>query len=129
MGKKMNHQLLGLLLGMAEDAVQRNPSLLDSMRQVNPGHAKAIDALEELLVSSEKKPKGFPLTERLEILLRQAVKQTGSFDPDEALPVVEEMMTLEECRHAEGFLNWCGKNKRTFGHNIGEVWAEYQSQK
>lgn len=54
-------------------------------------------------------------------------KQAGSFKPEEALIGIEEAMTQAECQDAMAFLKWVVENKRTFGHNIDTVWAEWQS--
>jgi len=59
-------------------------------------------------------------------LLRRAVSSAGSFDPDECLFYVEEEMTIDEGKAAQHFLRWCVENKRTFGHNLPVVFAEYE---
>lgn len=67
------------------------------------------------------------LSAKLQTLLLMGCKQAGSFKPEEALIGVEESMTQSECRDATEFLKWVTENKRTFGHNIDTVWAEWQS--
>lgn len=65
------------------------------------------------------------LSDRTELLIRQAVKHTGTYDPNECLFTVEEEMTLDEYDTAEAFLRWIHDGDRTFGHNIREVFAEW----
>lgn len=65
-------------------------------------------------------------SERLFLLLRQAVKQSGVYDPDYALTFVEEDMTQDEAETAQRFLSWCYYDGHTFGHNIAEVFAEWE---
>jgi hypothetical protein len=71
-----------------------------------------------------KQPK--ELTEPLRTLLRMGCKQAGTYNPDEALACVEEQMTDEDFETAQAFLKWLVKNKRTFGHNLPDVWNDYQ---
>jgi hypothetical protein len=67
------------------------------------------------------------LSKRLQSLLIEAVKQEGSYDPEEALPYVEEQMTADEYKTAVAFLTWVNKNGKKFGHgNIQEVFAEFR---
>jgi len=58
-------------------------------------------------------------------LLREAVKTTGSYDPKDCLPLIEERLSPPGVEAAERFLNWCVDNKRTFGRNIHQVYQEY----
>lgn len=71
--------------------------------------------------------KKLKLTERLALFLTMGCKSAGSYDPNEALSSVEEQMTGEEYQIAQAFLKWLTENKRTFGHNLPLVWAEYQA--
>lgn len=66
------------------------------------------------------------LTERLALFLTMGCKQAGTFDPNEALLSVEEHMTGDEFLIAQEFLKWLTQNKRTFGHNLPQVWQDYQ---
>ena len=67
------------------------------------------------------------LSDRLHLLLLQAVKMAGSFDPNQNLHYVEEQMTGEEALLAQGFLQWVTDNKRAFGHGtIRDVWRDWQ---
>ena len=59
-------------------------------------------------------------------LIRTAVKQSGSFDPLEALPYIEEDMTEEQYHDADDFLTWCHDNGNKFGHNIHEVYGRFK---
>jgi len=66
------------------------------------------------------------LTSRcLQDKLRQGVKVTGSFEPDDVLCYIEEGLTWEEIRDAREFLQWMVDNDKTFGWNIPDVVAEF----
>lgn len=68
------------------------------------------------------------VTKKLETLLLMAVKQSGSYDPDETLHYIEESLTSAEYKMAVGFLTWIHQNKLTFGHgNIQERFKEYKN--
>lgn len=68
------------------------------------------------------------LSKKLETLLLMAVKQCGSYDPDEALSYIEESLTLPECKTATAFLGWIHANGKTFGHgNIQERFTEFKA--
>lgn len=60
-------------------------------------------------------------------LLQQAVSMEGSYNPDDCLYRVEESMTGEQYETAEAFLTWCHTNGKTFGHNIQDVFEEFQT--
>lgn len=66
------------------------------------------------------------LTEPLRTLLLMAVRQTGSYDPDDTLPAIEERLTGPEYAVAEAFLRWVGADRehRAFGH--GNIERRYQ---
>lgn len=66
--------------------------------------------------------------DRIFALLPRALQATGSFDPNESLSYIEEDLTAEELNACEAFLHWLIANKRTFGHNLPEVWAEWQKE-
>jgi hypothetical protein len=67
------------------------------------------------------------LSDRLHLLLLQAVKAAGSFDPNQSLHYVEEQMALEEAQLAKAFLQWVTDNKRQFGHGtVRDVWRDWQ---
>jgi hypothetical protein len=70
------------------------------------------------------------LTANLRTLLLMGVSRAGSYNPDDVLPSVEEMMTGPEVVAAEGFLSWLFTNGLTAGHgNIDSRWAEYAKSK
>jgi len=59
-------------------------------------------------------------------LLSEAVRTTGSFAIEECLPYFEERLTGPETEACTSFLNWLNKNDRAFGHNLPEVWEEWE---
>lgn len=67
-------------------------------------------------------------SDRFQLLLRQAVSTTGSYDPDECLFMIEEQLTFAECNTAEQFLRWCHDTGKHFGSaNFNERFAEWQA--
>ncbi len=50
-------------------------------------------------------------------LLLLAVKRVGTYDPNRAVPYVEESMTLRDAEIAWEFLAWVHANKLTFGRS------------
>jgi len=67
------------------------------------------------------------MNDKLKTLLHMAVKQSGTYDPEEALTYVEEQLTGEEFDLASEFLLWVHRNERTFGHgNFEDVFQEYK---
>ena len=66
------------------------------------------------------------ISPKLESLLYMAVKTTGTYDPDEVLPYIEEKLTLKECRQVEAFLMWCMDTGTTFGWNLPTIWEKWQ---
>jgi len=70
------------------------------------------------------------MTRNLRNLLLRAVKQSGSYNPDDALSFIEEEMTLEEIRTATDFLSWVHQKELTFGNgNIEKVYEQFKSYK
>ena len=70
------------------------------------------------------------LSDKLSTLLLIAVKNAGSYDPDEAIWIIEEQLTLPEYHAAMGFLGWvntgCG---RQFGRdNIQQRFTEWRNR-
>ena len=65
------------------------------------------------------------LSDKLVSILRRGVQSAGTFEPALVIAPFEEEMTGDEFTLAETFLNWVCENKKTFGHNIQEVYAEY----
>ena len=63
----------------------------------------------------------------MEVLLRQGVYLSGSYDPKEALPPVEEEFTQTEGVRAQQFLGWCTDTHTTFGWNLPEVWDKWRA--
>lgn len=60
-------------------------------------------------------------------LLLKAVKQAGTYNPDEVLTFIEEDLTQEEYYTLYGLLDWCWKNNKTFGReNLGFVFGQYR---
>jgi hypothetical protein len=67
------------------------------------------------------------LGELLYYKLSQAVKMTGSYDPDKALPFIEESLTPRDYDMLYMFLSWVHKNNLTFGSaNYEKVFKEWQ---
>ena len=69
-----------------------------------------------------------PLTPTLAAMLQRGVKTNGSYDPWKVIPFIEESLTLEEAGQAEAFLAWVQQGKRTFGHNIDSVYAQFAKE-
>lgn len=66
----------------------------------------------------------------LSILILDAVKTMGSYDPNEILFIFEENLTFEEHEHISGFLEWVHATNKGFGRaNIDTVWSAYWEQK
>ena len=57
--------------------------------------------------------------------MRDAVKTEGSYNPDKILYLFEEKLTNAEFFVCEKFLSWVHENKKTFGSNIKEVFADW----
>lgn len=67
-------------------------------------------------------------SERFQLLIRQAVSTTGSYDPDECLYMIEEQLTFQEVEIAEAFLGWCHANGKQFGSaTFNERFAEWRA--
>ena len=65
------------------------------------------------------------------VLLRDALKQAGCYDPREVMYRIEENLTLDEAKTLNGFLGWVHENQteRGFGLNtINDRFAEYLAQ-
>jgi len=68
------------------------------------------------------------LGERNYTLLSQALKTTGTCNPDECLFVVEEQLYVNEIEAIEQFLRWCHENDKPFGSgNYEERFQEFKS--
>jgi hypothetical protein len=65
------------------------------------------------------------LSEKLSELLGCAVNSSGSFNPSECVPYIEEDLTFEELAVVESFLGWVHRSHRTFGNNVKEVYLEF----
>jgi hypothetical protein len=63
----------------------------------------------------------------MQTLLTQAVKAAGSYKPEDALPYIEEQLTGGEYETLHGFLSWVMEKGRTFGHNLPDVFADYEA--
>jgi hypothetical protein len=55
------------------------------------------------------------MTDKLKTLIMLGVKQTGSYDPDDALTSVEEQLNDREFTLASTFLRWVTIHKKQFG--------------
>lgn len=65
---------------------------------------------------------------KLKTLILLAVKQAGSYDPDDALTFVEEQMTDKEYEQASMFLRWATVHEKTFGTaTIDQRYEEYRA--
>ena len=59
--------------------------------------------------------------------ISQAIKSTGSYDPDKNMVFFEESLTGEEYDIIHNFLEWVHKNHKTFGSaNYEMVFKEWQ---
>lgn len=72
---------------------------------------------------SHKLPK--KISAKLETLIREGVKMSGSYKPEEAMLYIEESLTLAEFIQVEAFLQWTTDNSRTFGWDLPEVYADF----
>lgn len=62
------------------------------------------------------------------VLLRQGVRQCGSYEWEQIAPSIEESLTGPECTAIENFLAWLVKDgPGKFGHNIPEVWHQWRT--
>lgn len=66
------------------------------------------------------------ITEPMRTLILQAVKMAGTYDPDEALPAIEEQLTSEQAGIVRDFLSWVHDAGLRFGHgNIDERFEQW----
>lgn len=67
---------------------------------------------------------------KLEQLILLGVRQAGSYQPEDVLPRIEEVLTIPQYRKIRSFLTWVCENNRKFGHgNISAVIEEYKEFK
>jgi len=67
------------------------------------------------------------MNKKLKTLILMGVKQSGSYDPDEALIDVECYLNNMEYTTASMFLRWVGVHKKTFGtKTIDTVFKEFE---
>lgn len=67
------------------------------------------------------------LGELLYYKISEAVKMTGSYDPNVSMPLFEESLTPREYDMVHAFLSWVHKNHKTFGSaNYEQVFREWQ---
>jgi len=60
------------------------------------------------------------------VLIVQAVKCQGTFDPQEIFFMFEEQLYIHEADTVWDFLEWCHENDKAFGHgNYEEVFQEF----
>ena len=70
------------------------------------------------------------LGQRLYSLLSMSIKTSGSYAPDEVLPMIEEELTPNEYDQLEAFLTWVDKNNKKFGSgNYEERFKEFLGAK
>jgi hypothetical protein len=65
------------------------------------------------------------LSQKLIALFRNTVNISGSFAPENNLFYFEESLTMNEAHMAWAFFSWVHTNKKTFGHNLPEVYKEF----
>ena len=100
----------------------------DRLRAANRTLREKLKQLEAKHAENPTRPKY--LSEKCAVLVLNAIKQVGSFRPDEVLPVIEESLTGNEYATLEGFLNWVLTAKMTFGTaNINVVYREFLKSK
>lgn len=59
-------------------------------------------------------------------LISSGVNMSGTFDPLEILPYIEEQLTCVEYNQVEHFLEWVHNNDKQFGSgNYEQVYQEY----
>lgn len=63
-------------------------------------------------------------------LIVGAIKTTGTYAPEENLPIFEESLTSSEFHKAYNFLKWCHTYDKTFGSvNYEQVYRDYLNDK
>ncbi|PSU31819.1 hypothetical protein [Photobacterium lutimaris] len=67
------------------------------------------------------------LSSNLQDALHFAAKHEG-FNPENAMPLIEEELTEKEYQLANEFLTWVHSNNKTYGWNLLEVYAEFHQQ-
>ena len=61
-------------------------------------------------------------------LVSRALKITGTYNPAETLPLIEEDLTVEDALTMRAFLQWCHDTGKGFGHgNYNERFAEWRA--
>ena len=58
-------------------------------------------------------------------LIRDAVQNEHSYNPNNLMLYFEEELYPEEFKEIESFLNWVNKNNYSFGSNISQVYDKY----
>jgi hypothetical protein len=70
------------------------------------------------------------LSEKLKTLLLMAVKQSGSYNPDDTLFYIEEHLTGQEYDTAKAFLTWIHQQDWYFGEaNIKARYKEWLNRR
>lgn len=60
-------------------------------------------------------------------MIIKAVRERGTYDPEDVLPLIEEHLTAEECSVANSFLGWVHREKKNFGWaTIDTIYHEWQ---
>ena len=68
------------------------------------------------------------LGQRNYLLISEAVKCCGTFDPNEILPMFEERLYVDQYNEVVDFLTWVHESGKTFGSgNYEQVFAEYKA--
>tara|TARA_B100000809_G_C15092886_1_gene513878 strand:- start:335 stop:688 length:354 start_codon:yes stop_codon:yes gene_type:complete len=65
------------------------------------------------------------LSQKLIALFRNAVNTSGSFAPEDNLLYFEESLTINEAHMTWAFFAWIHENKKTFGHNLPDVYKVF----
>lgn len=85
-------------------------------------------------MAAKKKPKAkavklIPLTELMISKMSDAVRMSGTFNPDECLHYIEESLTVDEYEVLKSFLGWVHKNDLKFGSaNVRRMWHTWEME-
>lgn len=61
------------------------------------------------------------------LLISDAVRTMGTYNPDEIFFIFEEQLYLHEADEIYGFLEWCHTNNKQFGYaNYEDVFKEFK---
>lgn len=82
---------------------------IDPMESDEPDHVTATSVLGN----------------KVQTLLRRAVKVHGSYAEEDVMYQIEEDLTIREIFAVKAFLSWIRRKQMTFGHNIPIVVAQF----